>query len=256
MLPHCHPNSTNSFSGAAPLLIPNPTPIYSRFSRKADHPHASGNVIEEVWILARLDWKQSSGRAGNRVSSQNARRNSRARRHSWRRALCSPSLLEAGRNRLPGSLSTARQRMTSRLRPACYESNSSERHCLIRMCTDSSCPIPVFQGSQVLPLICTTVNQGLIWGLLQGHWELGSWLGHFYLFSTPRPTKTESFLIHISWHDMTALFNSWSLSQHNGNFCFPPNHDDFKKLLAYRLSQNLRPCFDCQPKSNFLAYLD
>lgn len=36
------------------------------------------------------------------------------------------------------------QVLTSRLRPACCESNSSGRHCLIRMRTDSSYPIPVF----------------------------------------------------------------------------------------------------------------
>lgn len=95
--------------------------------------------------------------ASNRVSSQNARRNSHARRHHDTN-LCSCTLRGGGigchvqfsqcsrrwgMSPLSNLLHT-QQVLTSRLSSACCESNSSGRRCLIRMRTDSSCPIPVF----------------------------------------------------------------------------------------------------------------
>lgn len=175
---------------------PNPLQLIHAFPRKAEHPHASGNVIEEVWILARLDWKQSSRQGSNRVSSQNARRKSRAaanrdadlRSRSWRQGISCHVRFPRRSRRWPVSprsdLPHAQQVLTSRLNLARCESDSSGSHCLIRMCTDSSYPIPVFRGSQVLPLICRPVNQGSSEDCC---WDMGSlaagWDIFIYLFS-------------------------------------------------------------------------
>lgn len=152
------------------------TPIYSRFPRK-DQPstrlwecHRGGLDFGQIRLEA---IKQASKQRGQQPKCQEeqscaaANRDADLRSRSWREGGISCHVHFPQRSRRwpmsPHSdLPHTQQVLASRLSLACCESNSSGRHCLIRMCTDSSYPIPVFQGSQVLPLICRPVNQGLI----------------------------------------------------------------------------------------------
>lgn len=135
------------------------------------------------------EWVGSNQAKQQKVSSRSARRNSHARQHrntnlyasSWREGGISCHIKFPQRTRRWGMSPHSnplhtQQVLTSRLTLDRCESNSSGRHCLIRMHPDSLYPIPGFWGSQVLPLICWPVNQRAIRALLQWHW-IGSWLG-------------------------------------------------------------------------------
>lgn len=175
-----------------------------------DSSHAFENFTEELGTVPRVGGKQTSKRVRMSAAKVQHRNTNTC---SWGGGLtCHIKFSQQSRRwgMSPHSnLLHTQQVLTSGLRLACCESNSSGRHRLIRMHTDSLYPIPVFERSQVLPLICCPANQGVIGRLLQGRGKLGSTLG--VLFFCPTWLTPSSFIFPWLLHSLHLKSNSQCL---------------------------------------------